>query len=172
VAGGIILVGVDDPGTRDPDQPARLDTSKALASVSANVYIVLLKHQPVVDGDTQGCLENRNERLESKAHGTERPRHINEIGEERVPRNAAIEPRSRFSGCPSFDLQLSGHIHGGQIFPFVYLTQLVYGAHTGLTELADGRLLYVSRGAGIWGPPIRLFAPPEITLIIITSANK
>jgi predicted MPP superfamily phosphohydrolase len=38
--------------------------------------------------------------------------------------------------------------------------------------MADGRRLYVSRGAGTWGPPIRLFAAPEITLIAITSANK
>ncbi|ADE12389.1 metallophosphoesterase [Sideroxydans lithotrophicus] len=71
-----------------------------------------------------------------------------------------------------FDLQLSGHIHGGQIFPFVYLTQLTYHVHTGLTELANGQRLYVSRGAGTWGPPIRLFAPPEITLITIASTNK
>ncbi len=70
-----------------------------------------------------------------------------------------------------FDLQLSGHIHGGQIFPFVYLTRLTYHVRTGLTELADGRKLYVSRGAGTWGPPIRLFAPPEITLITLASNN-
>jgi hypothetical protein len=63
-------------------------------------------------------------------------------------------------------------IHGGQIFPFVYLTRLTYGVHTGLTKLADGRRLYVSRGAGTWGPPIRLLAAPEITLITITSAKK
>jgi uncharacterized protein len=120
-AGGIVLVGVDDPTS---GQQARSDTSTALASVTANDFIVLLKHQPVVDGDTP------------------------------------------------FDLQLSGHIHGGQIFPFAYLTRLVYGVHTGLTELADGRKLYISRGVGTWGPPIRLFAPPEITLITIASANK
>lgn len=72
-------------------------------------------------------------------------------------------------GGVRFDLQLSGHVHGGQIFPFVYLTRLSYAARTGLNELADGRLLYVSRGAGTWGPPIRLFAPPEITLITIAS---
>jgi len=123
-AGGIVLAGVDDPGSRDPDRPARLDTRKALASFTRDDFIVLLKHQPVVD-----------------------------------------------SGTP-FDLQLSGHIHGGQIFPFVYLTRLVYGVRTGLTRLAGGRLLYVSRGAGTWGPPIRLFAPPEITLITIESTNK
>lgn len=70
-----------------------------------------------------------------------------------------------------FDLQLSGHVHGGQIFPFNYLTQLAYDTHTGLSRLADGRVLYVSRGTGTWGPPIRLFSPPEITLITITSTK-
>ena len=68
-----------------------------------------------------------------------------------------------------FDLQLSGHIHGGQIFPFGLLPRLTYGVRTGLTRLADERLLYVSRGAGTWGPPIRVFAAPEITLIHIES---
>jgi predicted MPP superfamily phosphohydrolase len=70
-----------------------------------------------------------------------------------------------------FDLQLSGHVHGGQIFPFVYLTRLAYDIQTGLTELAPGKRLYVSRGTGTWGPPIRLFARPEITLIKIASAR-
>lgn len=72
----------------------------------------------------------------------------------------------------AIDLQLSGHIHGGQIFPFVYLTRLSYKIRTGLTELADDRKLYVSRGAGTWGPPIRLFAPPEIALITIESGDE
>ncbi len=71
-----------------------------------------------------------------------------------------------------FDLQLSGHIHGGQIFPFGYLTWLSYHVHTGLTELGDGRTLYVSRGAGTWGPPLRLFAPPEITLITLVGTGR
>lgn len=73
------------------------------------------------------------------------------------------------SGHARFDLQLSGHVHGGQIFPFGYLTRLAYRFNTGLTELADGRRLHVSRGAGTWGPPIRLLAPPEITLITIST---
>jgi predicted MPP superfamily phosphohydrolase len=123
-AGGIVVAGVDDPSAATSGQQASLDESRALASVAADEFIVLLKHQPVVDPDTP------------------------------------------------FDLQLSGHVHGGQIFPFVYLTRLSYGVHAGLTELADGRRLYVSRGAGTWGPPIRLFAPPEIALITIASASE
>lgn len=64
-----------------------------------------------------------------------------------------------------FDLQLSGHTHGGQIFPFHLLTKLQYRIGPGLTELAHGQQIYVSRGTGTWGPQIRFLAPPELTII-------
>jgi predicted MPP superfamily phosphohydrolase len=67
-----------------------------------------------------------------------------------------------------FDLQLSGHTHDGQIFPFKYLVQLVYPMTRGRYALDNGGQLYVSRGTGTWGPPIRILAPPEITLIELT----
>lgn len=70
-------------------------------------------------------------------------------------------------GTP-FDLQLSGHTHGGQIFPFGIFTRMAYHVSSGLTPLDNERWLYVSRGTGTWGPPLRLFAPPEITLIRIS----
>jgi predicted MPP superfamily phosphohydrolase len=62
------------------------------------------------------------------------------------------------------DLQLSGHTHGGQIWPFFYFVRLVIPWVAGLYERA-GSLLYVSRGTGFWGPPLRLLAPAEITEI-------
>lgn len=62
------------------------------------------------------------------------------------------------------DLQLSGHTHGGQIFPFHFLAKRANGYLAGLYR-KDKASLYVSRGTGLWGPPLRLFAPPEITLI-------
>lgn len=122
--GGIVLAGVDDPSAGASDPAAKPASGKAFAAIPKGSFIVLLKHQPVVDKE--------------------------------IP----------------FDLQLSGHIHGGQVFPFGLLTRLTYGVHTGLTRLADGRWLYVSRGAGTWGPPIRLFAAPEITLIKIESERQ
>lgn len=64
-----------------------------------------------------------------------------------------------------FDLQLSGHVHKGQIFPFNFLTWLNFPVKAGLTKLDTGEHLYVSRGTGVWGPPIRFLAPPEITII-------
>lgn len=66
-----------------------------------------------------------------------------------------------------FDLQLSGHTHGGQIFPFHLFVKLAYRAKVGLSEIAPKRYLYLSRGTGSWGPQIRLFAPPEITLLLL-----
>lgn len=64
-----------------------------------------------------------------------------------------------------FDLQLSGHTHGGQIFPFSLVTRSTFPFHAGSYRLAGGSLLYVSRGAGTWGPPVRFLSPPQITVI-------
>jgi predicted MPP superfamily phosphohydrolase len=64
-----------------------------------------------------------------------------------------------------FDLQLSGHAHKGQLFPFTLVVRLVFPRIAGLYQLSSGSWLYVSRGTGTWGPPIRFLAPPEITVI-------
>lgn len=63
-----------------------------------------------------------------------------------------------------FALQLSGHTHGGQIFPFNLLTRLVYRYGPGLSRIGPGSWLYLSRGTGTWGPQFRILAPPEITV--------
>lgn len=64
-----------------------------------------------------------------------------------------------------FDLQLSGHAHKGQIFPFSLIHYFIYTHLAGLYDLPAGSRIYVSRGAGTWGPPIRFLAPPEVTVI-------
>lgn len=68
------------------------------------------------------------------------------------------------------DLQLSGHTHGGQIWPFGYAVRLVIPFVAGCYQLGPAQL-YVSRGSGFWGPPMRLFAPAEITAIELRSAE-
>lgn len=67
----------------------------------------------------------------------------------------------------NFDLQLSGHTHGGQIFPFRLITRMFFENNYGYYELGKNKLLYVSGGTGTWGPPVRIFAPPEITIVDI-----
>jgi predicted MPP superfamily phosphohydrolase len=64
----------------------------------------------------------------------------------------------------AFDLQLSGHTHKGQIFPFSLVTGIIFPMQAGYFKLPHHSTLYVSRGTGTWGPPIRFLAPPEITL--------
>jgi predicted MPP superfamily phosphohydrolase len=121
---GIILAGVDDRtlGNRAVEMSA--DKKQMLTAARKDKFVVLLKHQPLVDND--------------------------------IP----------------FDLQLSGHAHGGQIFPFGLLTLLTYGVRAGRYDYDDGRILYINRGTGTWGPPMRLFVPPEITLITIEGKHR
>jgi hypothetical protein len=59
------------------------------------------------------------------------------------------------------DLMLSGHTHKGQIWPLVVFSRLIYPRQAGLYEHGGARL-YVSRGLGTWGPPMRLGSPPEL----------
>jgi predicted MPP superfamily phosphohydrolase len=66
------------------------------------------------------------------------------------------------------DLQLSGHTHGGQLWPGNYLAELANPTVAGLERYGDTQL-YVSRGAGAWGPPVRVGAPSDITVVELAS---
>ncbi len=81
----------------------------------------------------------------------------------------AHQPRSAQAAAEAgFDLQLSGHTHGGQFFPWNFFVPLQQPYVAGLKRL-QGLWVYVSRGTGYWGPPKRLLAPSEITLIRLTA---
>ncbi|MFA7650804.1 MAG: metallophosphoesterase [Synergistaceae bacterium] len=71
-----------------------------------------------------------------------------------------------------FDLQLSGHTHGGQLFPLLSSRHRIPGYARGLKKLKCGGFLYVSNGAGFVGPPVRLLAPPEIAVIDLVRENE
>jgi hypothetical protein len=66
-------------------------------------------------------------------------------------------------------LQLSGHTHGGQIWPFHYLVRTDQPVLAGLSRHGRVTQLYTSRGSGFWGPPLRVFAPSEIAVLILRS---
>ncbi|MFD3415172.1 metallophosphoesterase [Streptomyces cyaneofuscatus] len=66
------------------------------------------------------------------------------------------------------DLQLSGHTHGGQLWPGSYLAELANPTVAGLEQYGDTQL-FVSRGAGAWGPPVRVGAPADITVVELAS---
>ncbi|HEY6001148.1 MAG TPA: metallophosphoesterase [bacterium] len=67
-------------------------------------------------------------------------------------------------------LQLSGHTHDGQLWPFRWVVRLSFRHTAGVVRAGQG-LLYVSRGTGTWGPPLRFLAPPEITLFELVPAG-
>ncbi|WP_237419298.1 MULTISPECIES: metallophosphoesterase [Kitasatospora] len=69
------------------------------------------------------------------------------------------------------DLQLSGHTHGGQIWPFRYLVRLDQPVVRGLSRHGDRTLLYTSGGTGFWGPPFRVFAPSEVTVLTLRAGG-
>lgn len=66
------------------------------------------------------------------------------------------------------DLQLSGHTHGGQLAPFNLLVKLQQPVVSGF-GVVDGVPVYVTNGAGFWGPPVRVGAPPQVTLVELRS---
>ena len=117
--------------------------------------------------------------VDDPARGPYRPEHM-------VSEKALLEslPKNRFTlflkhqpivskeSIGLFDLQLSGHTHKGQIFPFSLMTKLAYRARTGLSRLNKNTLLYISRGSGTWGPPIRFLSPPEVTIIDLVPRSK
>lgn len=122
----LTLVGVNDPAVARQAGEEPFDESELLKKVDPTTFVVLLKHQPVVDKQSVGL----------------------------------------------FDLQLSGHTHGGQIFPFILLTKLVYDYGPGLTRAGEQAWIYVSRGTGTWGPPMRIGADPEISLFEIQASHS
>lgn len=69
-------------------------------------------------------------------------------------------------------LMLSGHTHGGQLPPFQLLTGLAYGGFLRGLHRVGNLQLYVNNGAGYWGPPIRVFADPEIVHLTLRAAPK
>ena len=83
----------------------------------------------------------------------------------------AHQPKSAFAGAAAgYDLQLSGHVHGGQFFPWNFMIKLVQPFNNGLHRIDNRMWLYVSAGSGYWGPPTRLGVPAEITQIKLVRA--
>lgn len=81
----------------------------------------------------------------------------------------AHQPRTIFKAAlAGYDLQISGHTHGGQFFPWNFVIELLQPYVSGL-HTHENTQIYVSRGTGYWGPPVRVGSPSEITLIKLVS---
>ena len=83
----------------------------------------------------------------------------------------AHQPRSAAAAeAAGFHLQLSGHTHGGQFFPWNFFVRMQQPYTAGLHRL-NKMWIYTSRGTGYWGPPKRIGAPAEITLLRLVAAG-
>ncbi len=82
------------------------------------------------------------------------------------------QPQSIYKAVTvGYDLQISGHTHGGQFFPWTYVIDFIQPYVHGLYKVENTHL-YVSRGTGYWGPPVRVGAPAEITHITLVPDAK
>ncbi len=102
-------------------------------------------------------------------HGSDLRKAVAGRDEARASVLLAHQPRGiDLADTLGIDLQLSGHTHGGQMFPWNLLVRLQQPFVAGLHRLSKAQI-YVSRGTGYWGPPMRLGAPAEITEIELVS---
>jgi len=81
----------------------------------------------------------------------------------------AHQPRNIFEAARAgFDLQISGHTHGGQYYPWRYMVTFAQPYITGLHR-HENTWIYVNRGTGYWGPPLRIGVPSEITVFTLSA---
>jgi uncharacterized protein len=107
-----------------------------------------------------------------KGHGRDLKKALADRDPSREVVLLAHQPRQiREAAELDVGLQLSGHTHGGQIFPFHLFVPLQQPFRAGLDRLGSTQL-YTSRGTGYWGPPLRLLAPAEITLLTLRQASS
>ena len=103
-------------------------------------------------------------------HGADLPRAVAGRDPERELVLLAHQPRAVFDAMRhGVGLQLSGHTHGGQIWPWNFFVRLQQPVVSGLKKFGE-TLVYVSNGTGYWGPPMRLAAPAEITRVTLRTA--
>ncbi len=103
-----------------------------------------------------------------RGHGEDLPRAVSGRDPSKALVLLAHQPRQvRRAAKHGVDLQLSGHTHGGQIWPWHYIVRLQQGGLLAGRYDVDGTQLYVTRGCGYWGPPVRVWAPLEITRVTL-----
>jgi predicted MPP superfamily phosphohydrolase len=135
--------------------------------VLLNEHVILLHHRAplVLAGvtDFSAASYDTSHRSDVAMAITGAPRAAVKVLLAHQPRSAAA------AEAAGFDLQLSGHTHGGQFLPWNFFVRFQQPFNTGLHRLGE-LTIYISRGTGYWGPPKRLGSPSEITLLRLVAA--
>jgi predicted MPP superfamily phosphohydrolase len=117
-------------------------------------------------------IDDHNARRWGNGHGPDLERALAGRDPSRAVVLLAHQPRQVHAAAKyDVDLQLSGHTHGGQVWPWHYLAKIQQGGLLAGRYTIGTTQLYVSRGPSYWGPPVRVGAPPEITRVILRAAT-
>ena len=120
---------------------------------------------PLRDGLDLAGVDDTSAHSFGRGHGQDVSRAMADRDPSRAVVLMAHQPKAVLEACKlGVDLQLSGHTHGGQIWPWGYAVRIDQPHVAGLHD-HEGTAIYVSRGTGYWGPPLRVGAPAEITRI-------
>jgi predicted MPP superfamily phosphohydrolase len=137
---GIQIIGIPYPEHNQPNSALRLLSESGLYAPQKPG--ILMYHTPTSIGASHSSME-------SQQTGTYwRP-----------------DTDMTVAGSAGIDLQLSGHTHAGQFFPFTLLTGIIFSGYDYGLHREGGFQIYITSGAGTWGPPMRVACPPEIPVI-------
>jgi hypothetical protein len=115
-------------------------------------------------------VDDHSARRFGRGHGTDLERALGDRDASRAVVLLAHQPKTFLEAVAhGIDLQLSGHTHGGQIWPWGYAVKLDQPHIAGLSREGASQI-YVSRGTGYWGPPMRVGAPAEVTRVELYAA--
>jgi predicted MPP superfamily phosphohydrolase len=131
------------------------------------ISVLTNQHVAIARGSARLVVAGLPDFREGKKHPGHTPDHVAALkgAPEGVRILLAHQPRAAFGAAEhGYALQLSGHTHGGQYFPWNLFVGLIEPIGTGLSKVKD-TWVYVSRGTCYWGPPLRTGVPPEITSI-------
>lgn len=135
-------------------------TRKAGFKILRNSTVPLGAYLSITGIDDPGRIRNSQDSLNRTETDL-----LRTVEQSRIKLLLKHRPNVNRSSDGLFDLQLSGHTHQGQIFPFNLLVLLEFPIIGGTAKTPTGSLLHVNRGSGTWGPPLRFLAPPEVTVV-------
>ena len=137
--------------------------------------VLINEHRIITSGNSKMLLAGVTDYREGRmlpGHRSDPLKALNAAPKTDLKILLAHQPKSIFDAARAgYDLQISGHTHGGQFFPWNLVVGFTQPYVSGLHKHADTQI-YVSRGTGYWGPPVRVGSPSEITLIKLVSAGE
>ncbi len=140
---------------------------KESVEFTENAGFKMIRNETVTIADFVGLagIDDRDAARFNEASSVSEKRILEQLNPDHLNIFLKHQPKIKDDSTGRFDIQLSGHTHDGQIFPFTLIVSIFYPNLKGLFPIGNNSSLYVSRGAGTWGPPIRFLTFPEITVI-------